>query len=311
MSHINTEVVRALMELRGIDAPTLCKFAHVTHANMNAWLYGDVEGDAKADEAIEYDTQLEILKFLGIVGEAPRGDVIHYWRLHESFFSRAHRTYWALDVVLKAFGQAKAAFLTRAADPFISFRGKSCFALRFGSFNAILEVTTHPLRSVSFAPGEMDSVDWLPDTFAVALTDEQYLALEPGSMKVKALTKSLSYTAEAAQWERLRNLANREGVSVEHVATLLKQAHPALPLDGVVGKSSPQLAAPAAAAAPTVAPVVDLPAASVDEPLADADVPPAIAPSVAPPVASVPVQAPVSTVIADPARKNRLILRPA
>lgn len=236
MEYIDTAVVRALMSLRGISAETLCSLAHVTRADMLAWL--NEEGDSH-DERVEFDTQLEILRMLGIAGEAPRPDVLHFWRIHEPFFSRASTTYWPLETVLKAFGKAQVAYLARESDKAITFEAKTRFALKFGAFNAILEVTTHPLRSASFDPESMANLSWLPDSMGVLLPDAQYDRMEPGSMKVKGLTQFLTFTAERAQWERLREMALEKGIPADQVAAalLLPGTAPA-----VVTEPTPQVA---------------------------------------------------------------------
>jgi hypothetical protein len=218
MEYIDTAVVRALMSLRGISQDTLCTLAHVSHQDMHAWL--NDEGD-KADERVEFATQLEILRILGIAGESPRPDVVHFWRVHETFFSRASSTYWPLETVLKAFGKAQVSYLARETDPAITFEARTCFALKFGGFHAILEVVTHPLRSPSFDPESMANLSWLPDSMGVLLPDSQYDNLQPGSMKVKGLVQHLTYTSERVQWERLREMALEKGIPAEQVAAAL------------------------------------------------------------------------------------------
>jgi hypothetical protein len=218
MEYIDTAVVRALMSLRGISQDTLCTLAHVSHQDMHAWL--NDEGD-KADERVEFATQLEILRILGIAGESPRPDVVHFWRVQETFFSRASSTYWPLETVLKAFGRAQVSYLARETDPAITFEARTCFALKFGGFHAILEVVTHPLRSPSFDPESMANLSWLPDSMGVLLPDSQYDNLQPGSMKVKGLAQHLTYTSERVQWERLREMALEKGIPAEQVAAAL------------------------------------------------------------------------------------------
>lgn len=216
--HVNTAVVKALMHLRGISEEVLCNLSHVARVDMNAWLY-DIGEDT--EERVPFEIQLEILKVLGINGETPRSDVVHYWRVYEPFFSKAGDSYWALNVMLKAFGKVQAVYLARESDPALNFQARATFGLRFGSFLAILDVTAHPLRSISFDPSNMADVAWLPDTMGVLLPDADYDNLEPGAMKVKGLQQYLSYNTEMVQWERLRDAALEKGMRAEHVAALL------------------------------------------------------------------------------------------
>lgn len=225
--YVNTPVVKALMHLRGVDESTLANLHHITLADLQAWLY---EATDDADVRVPFETQIEVLRTLGIHDEAPRPDVVHYWRIHEGFFSRASSTYWALQTVLKAFGKAQAVFIARESDPSVLFSAKSVFGLRFAGFYAILEVTAHPLRSISFDPDEMTDISWLPDTLGVLLPEQEYLRLQPGAMRVKGLQQSLTYSAEIRQWERLRDAALEKGICAEQVAGLLAGSVPKDPL---------------------------------------------------------------------------------
>ncbi len=216
--HVNTAVVKALMYLRGVGEPTLANLVHVTLADLQAWLYDMGEN---SEERVAFDTQIEILRILGISGEAPRGDVVHFWKIHEPLFSRHQSTYWALNVMLKFFGKAQAVFIGREADPAFCTQARSHFGLRFHDFVAILEVSAHPLRTISFDPESMPDLSWVPDTFGVLLPEGEFDRLEPGSMKVKGFTQYITYTTEMAQWERLRESALEHGIRAEQVATLL------------------------------------------------------------------------------------------
>lgn len=216
--HVNTAVVKALMYLRGVGEPTLANLVHVTLADLQAWLYDMGEN---SEERVPFETQIEILRILGIAGEAPRGDVVHFWKIHEPLFSRHQSTYWALNVMLKFFGKAQAVYIGREADPAFCTQARSHFGLRFQDFVAILEVSAHPLRTISFDPETMPDLSWVPDTFGVLLPESEFDRLEPGSMKVKGFTQYITYTTEMAQWERLRESALEHGIRAEQVATLL------------------------------------------------------------------------------------------
>lgn len=228
---VNTSIVRALMYLRNIGEGELANIAQVRLSDMRAWLY---ELGEDSENRVEFDTQLEILRILGIVGDGPRPDVVHYWRVYEPLFSRASDSYWALSVMLKAFGKAQVAYLAREADPALTFRAQAHFGLRFPRFTAILDITAHPLRNISFDPAVMPDLSWVPDTQGVLLEAAEYDALEPGAMKVKNMQQYLTYTAEVAQWERLRDAAMQQGLRVDQIATMLlgaplSELKPALP----------------------------------------------------------------------------------
>lgn len=213
--HINHQVVHALMELRRIDIATLARLSHATVKAMQSWVYS---GD---DEALSFDQQLEVLSFLGVRGERPRDDVVHYWYVHENLFSRSSKNYWALEAVLKAFGQAEAVFISRESDPALNFKAQAHFGLKFQGFMAILAVTAHPLRSITFDPDTMEDLSWAPDTLGVLLPDEEYVRLEPGAMQVKSMSTYLAYSTEVSHWERLREQAIANGIRAEQVASVL------------------------------------------------------------------------------------------
>lgn len=218
MHIVNTAVVKALMYLRCISEVELANLVHVPLSDFRVWLYDQAED---SEDRIPFETQIEVLKILGIHGESPRSDIVHYWRIHEPFFSRAASTYWALNVVLKSFGKAQAVFISREADPFVTFDAKAHFGLKFESFMAVLEVTAHPLRNISFNPAKMPDLTWVPDTLGVLLPEAEYERLEPGALKVRGLNQYLTYTTEMSQWEKLREAALENGIKAEAVAALM------------------------------------------------------------------------------------------
>jgi hypothetical protein len=263
--HVNTSVVKALMHLRGIDEFTLANLVHVAMPDMRAWLY-DLGEDS--DDRVDIDTQMEVLRVLGINGESPRGDIVHYWRIHEPFFSRAATTYWALAVALKAFGKAQAVFIAAESDPALEFSAKARFGLRFAGFYAILEVTAHPLRSISFDPDNMTDLTWVPDTMGVLLPEAEYRALEPGAMKVRNLQQYLTYNAEAAQWERLRNAALEKGIRADQVAGMLMGLSVNPNVEAISHEQASVAAEPAVKPAPVEPEPVVAPVAAAPQPAA-------------------------------------------
>lgn len=222
------------MELRGLATSTVAKLVHTPHGDFLAWL-NDAPG--ASEDAVTIDAQLEVLSLLGVRQSAPRNDVVHYWQVYEPLFSRAVTTYAALQVALKAFGPAQAVYIAREQDPALSFAAKAHFGLRFAEFMAILEVTAHPLKTISFDPANMPDLSWAPGTMGVLVPDAEYLKLEPGSMKVRGLTQYLTYSSEVSQWDRLRESALEHGISAEKVASLLlgpSSSMPKLPTDAVI-----------------------------------------------------------------------------
>jgi hypothetical protein len=247
---VNTHVVKALMYLSGITESALAALVHVKHSDLQAWLYE--QGD-DSEERVPIEAQMEVLGLLGVRGEGPRNDRVHFWRVHEPFFSRPQNSYWALQVLLKAFGEAQAVFIGRESDPYLTTTAKAHFALKFEGFTAMLEVTTHPLRNVSFGPEILTGLTWVPETMGALLPDDEYDQLEPGAMKVKGMSQYLTYTTEVRQWDRLRDKALEFGIRPDMVANLLLAAHPN------IGKLSVVPEEPAMEqrkAAPTVAPKV-------------------------------------------------------
>ena len=192
---INPVVVQALMALRGLTAQALANIATVTLSEFNSWLSDTEEGDS----AIAFDTQLDILKMLGIFGQAPRSDIVHYWTLHEPFFLSS-QVFEPLDVVLKAFGPAQITFIASQADPFLKANGGAHFALRFDTFMAVLEVKGHPLRQLRFNPANFDTLAWVGESSGVLLAPEHWQHLQPGAMRVNGLSRYLTISAQTDAW---------------------------------------------------------------------------------------------------------------
>lgn len=224
---INSIVIKALLQLKGLDTATAAKLTHVPLDNLNHWLHDD---SPENDDSIPFRVQGELLSLLGVNESGPRNDVVHYWQIYEPFFSTSSKTYASLQTVLRAFGPAQAAFIAPESDPMLATGAKAHFALKFINFLAVLEVTAHPLKSISFNPGVMlmPEVSWAPGSLGILLSTEDYHRLEPGSLLVKGLTDRLTYSTEVNQWASLRDKALENGISAEQVATLLLGANPGL-----------------------------------------------------------------------------------
>jgi hypothetical protein len=238
MLNVNISVVKALMQLMGVPLTTLSTVCHVSARDLNTWL-----NDESEDEANELDfaSQLDVLKYLGVNGDHPRSDVVHYWRIHEGLFSRSSEAYAPLQVLLQNFGSAQASFITREADPALSFSAKHHFGLRFNNFLAIVEVTAHPLRNISFDPSLMPELSWVPGMMGVLLPEHELTDMGPGSLKVRTLTQYLTYTTELARWEKLRDIAMDRGLQAGQLESLLLGLEPAESSSKTAPKTTPQV----------------------------------------------------------------------
>ena len=204
---INPAVVNALMTLRSLSPQALSNISTVTLAEFQLWL----ADTSNSDNAIDFETQLDILKMLGISGETPRGDIVHYWTLYEPFLSPSS-TYIPLDIVLKAFGPAQITYIASHEDPTFSSTNRAHFALRFNSFLAVLEVNGHPLRRLRFNPANFPELTWVGETTGVLLSPENWQKLQPGALRVTGLTQYLSYSAQLDQWQTRQKTLLQHGV---------------------------------------------------------------------------------------------------
>lgn len=212
---VNSTIVLALVQLRELDLSVLARIAHVPQQAMLRWV-------READEtALTFEQQVEVLNYLGIRGEAPRPDVVHFWRVHEGFFSRAAQVYAPLNVVLSAFGPAEVIHLAREQDAPLALRSESYFALKFANFSATLCVSTHPLRSVSLDPSHTPGLSWADDARELVIPVEEYDAFEPGALRVPVLEQRLQMCAEQAAWDQLRITAMTRGLRADSVAAVL------------------------------------------------------------------------------------------
>ena len=218
--YINSEVVASLMALKQIDIDSLASLVHVRSESLESWL----DNSSGTDGLIPYEVQLEILAILGVRKEAPRNDVVHYWRVDEPFFGSANRVYQPLQTVLKAFGGAKVSYVAREADPAFSSNALTCFCLQFDTFLALLEVHGHPLRNVRFDPEELGNLTWNPDVQGIILTEDQYDSLEPGALSTSELKQYLNFNTELVLWDKLRKLAADRGILAHQAMALLEMA---------------------------------------------------------------------------------------
>lgn len=221
---INPLTVRALMALRQVSVEVAANLAHIRVNLLVAWLNGDID-----DNKVPFDKQIELLSILGVRGDHPRSDVVHHWHAHQPLFSRAKRDFWAVQALVKAFGPAQVVVISRAQDPAWTTAASARFGLRFEQFLAVLEVTAHPLRNISFGPDTVQGITWAPDTFGILLPPTEYDRMEPGSFEVRSLQQQLTYSEEMGRWETLRAQALEQGIRADHVADLLRGTAAALP----------------------------------------------------------------------------------
>lgn len=248
--HLNPKLIQALLVLKGVDVRTAAKLIHLPYGTLQGWLNESISDD---ESLFPFETQLELMTLLGIQDSSMRSDVVHYWTLHETLFSRESEVYAPLQVVLTAFGPAQVAYVAQDSDPMITLRAKAHFALKFPGFLAMLEVSAHPLRKISMNPGEMPMLSWTEGTQGVLLSEDEYGQLEPGSLRVAGLSKCLTYSSEMNKWEMLRESAMQGGFSPEQVAALLLgPTAPALPPTpaSVTSKTTQPRVKPSAAPAP-------------------------------------------------------------
>jgi transcriptional regulator with XRE-family HTH domain len=305
--HINTHVVRALMALRGITEPTLANIANVTPSMLSKWLHDATDGD----EIIAFDTQLEILRVLGINGEAPRQDIVHYWHIHQDFFT-TNKAFWAIDVITEAFGKAEVVYFAQDTDPLATVTARAHFGFQFQSFKAVLEVTTHPLRNIGFDPSNFENLAWAEGSALVLVNREQFEKLAPGLMTPALYTRQLTLGREQLAWERLNSLSRETKIGPEQLEMLLQNVQQGLltpqltssteqdagtaiapPIEMQPARSAAAAArATASTVTPTVvtespAPTAAVTAARDDVPAAPSKVPPVAVPPVAPAPAAV------------------------
>jgi hypothetical protein len=218
--YINSEVVASLMALKQIDIDSLASLVHVRSEHLESWL----DNSSNTDGLITYEVQLEILAILGVRKEAPRGDVVHYWRVDEPLLGSVSRIYQPLQAVLKAFGGAKVSYVAREADPAFASNAFTCFCLQFDNFLALLEVHGHPLRNVRFDPEELGNLAWNTDVQGIILSEEQYDSLEPGALSTEELKQYLNFNTELVLWDKLRKLAADRGIQANQAMALLEMA---------------------------------------------------------------------------------------
>lgn len=213
---INTRVVVALMRLRGISLEAMGNLLHIPRCDLIDWLVHE------KDDVVQFETQLEALKCLGINNDKPRDDVVHYWFIKEPLLGTAHDIYHDLTVITETFGFAEAVHITATYDPLLTTQAKTHFGLRFKNFYAMLEVTGHPLRTLRFDPDKLPGLEWVSGVQCVMLENNDYEKLEPGAMRVGGIRRHLSYNENKAAWDELQAKAAQRSLTPEAIATVVE-----------------------------------------------------------------------------------------
>jgi len=217
--YVNTKIVKALLLLRDINLGSLCTVTGISLGALSAWLEGLNQDD---DERLSFDRQLEVLKVLGIVGEHPRSDITHHWRVREPLMGSPDDAYEPLKLMLLCFGRAELVHLSPEKDHWVSFRSRTYFGLTFAQFRAVLEIHTAPWQSLTFAPEQLPNLTWA-DTGAALVLDERtfHQLTAPGEATPAAFDQERIRALEYLNWNRLTSLAAERGVSATEIASLL------------------------------------------------------------------------------------------
>lgn len=217
--YINTNVVRALMTLRGIHLDTVAQVAGISKGLIERWLLAKGQNH---EEAVPVDIQFDILQYVGVKNGAPRTDIVHYWHIQEPFFGDINTTYRALSVVLTAFGDAAVTFLTREVEPGVSFKNESFFGLKFPGFVAVLRVTGAAMASLKFGPEKVSGLYWAEGGHGVLMDEEDYLGLASAEITPGSLTKTLTMVPEMMAWEKMVEMAKSLKLDYAEVGEAIK-----------------------------------------------------------------------------------------
>ncbi len=206
---LNTLVVKALVELQELDFDTIARMAHVSRADLLAWLYG---GDDAAQERIAPARRVEILKLLGIDEDSPRADVVHHWKVREPFFGSTSTIYWAVTALTRAFGAGKVVYFSPENRPGLTFTHESRFGIQFDKFQVVLTVEGHAMRSSRFDPDRIEGLGWLPGSAGILLDQPEYEKLIPGELPVTEFSEHIEFAQDAVAWQQVSLKAREAGV---------------------------------------------------------------------------------------------------
>jgi len=244
--YLNTKIVNALMTLRAISPERLAAVTGLSSRALTAWLDGTAK-DEDSDARLPFDRQLEVIKILGITGEVPRSDVTHAWFLREPAFGSREPTYEPLRTILLYCGGCDVTLLAAEADPFVSLRARTHFALTFDKFRAVLQITSAPFRSLAFSPGSLPNMRWVGEQAPLIVRKDLFLSLTgPGESVPAQLDLERHKALEIAHWKKIGELAAERGMGAPELAHFLIDKVPVKPM-------LPALSAQLTAAAPAAA----------------------------------------------------------
>lgn len=206
---INSLVVKALLELQELDFNTLARMAHVARSELEAWLY---QGSEAAQERIPFERRIEILGLLGIRDGVPRSDVVHHWKVTEPFFGSTESLYWALTTLTRAFGPGRVVYFSLDNAPALRFSNEGRFGIQFNSFQVVLTVQGHPMRSSRFDPDRIEGLSWMPGTAGILLEAPEYSKLLPGHVEVPQFNEHIDLAQEELAWSQVSQRARSIGV---------------------------------------------------------------------------------------------------
>lgn len=210
----NTQVLRALMHLKGIDAATLARISGCDPDKLIFWLNMNRPSESTRGQILDGRTQQEIITLLGVHGDLPRMDIIHQWRVREPFAKGRDTLYNPLQRVLDAFGDAVIYHLDSNEKAALTLAAEFRFGLRFATFSAVLTIEGHPLRDLCFDPERLRGLRW-GQVKSIALPSKHYNQLQPGKMRPDLLAHILNKQLQRTKLTALLNEALEVGDEAE------------------------------------------------------------------------------------------------
>jgi len=211
---VNTNVIKALMRLRGFTSKNLSQLAGVRLENLHAWL----DANDGSDLYISNSNQAEILRVLGIANEGLRTDCIHHWKIQEKYFST--EAYRDLQIMLHAFGTESpvlAVVFQQNKEPSLNFSTRQVFGLRFEQACVLLEVSTPYLKGVYFNPDNFEGLSWAWDNFVTLLADSELDKLLDADMTPAEFDDYATGKDDAIKWSRLHLIAREYSITPDDV----------------------------------------------------------------------------------------------
>jgi lambda repressor-like predicted transcriptional regulator len=222
--HVNTNVVSALLSLKGTSVSDLARVTGIHRAALESWLYREPSAVAEQD-GIPIDLQVAVLAALGVRGETLRSDIVHAWYIREPLFGSARAAWAPLELVVSAFGgKAEVSYVAQDSDPVASLAPAVLYTLRFREFVATLKVTSSIFRPIQFEPDDVKGLSWMANGFGILLTSEDYAKAEDGALVPTDASEMLALADESVQWSALREAVAQLKLPPAALAQLLVQA---------------------------------------------------------------------------------------